>query len=319
MDQKQPAVMFLMGPTACGKTDLAVELVRRFPFEIVSVDSAMVYRGMDIGTAKPDAATQRLAPHRLIDICDPAEAYSAARFREDALREIAAIQAVERIPLLVGGTMLYFRALERGLSLLPAADPAVRERLEEEAGRHGWAFLHARLAAVDPEAAARIHPNDPQRIQRALEVWEVTGRPLSELQRAGREEPLPFQVVKAQIFPEDRDRLHERIERRFRQMLDMGLWDEVERLYARGDLDPSMPSIRAVGYRQLWRHLAGEIGREEAVRAGIIATRQLAKRQMTWLRGDPGGYAFSASADRTMRNVMELVTGTLFVPGGVRK
>lgn len=319
MDQKQPAVMFLMGPTACGKTDLAVELVRRFPFEIVSVDSAMVYRGMDLGTAKPDAATQRLAPHRLIDICDPAEAYSAARFREDALREIAAIQAVERIPLLVGGTMLYFRALERGLSLLPAADPAVRERLEEEAGRHGWAFLHARLAAVDPEAAARIHPNDPQRIQRALEVWEVTGRPLSELQRAGREEPLPFQVVKAQIFPEDRDRLHERIERRFRQMLDMGLWDEVERLYARGDLDPSMPSIRAVGYRQLWRHLAGEIGREEAVRAGIIATRQLAKRQMTWLRGDPGGYAFSASADRTMRNVMELVTGTLFVPGGVRK
>jgi tRNA dimethylallyltransferase len=319
MDQKQPAVMFLMGPTACGKTDLAVELVRRFPFEIVSVDSAMVYRGMDLGTAKPDAATQRLAPHRLIDICDPAEAYSAARFREDALREIAAIQAVERIPLLVGGTMLYFRALERGLSLLPAADPAVRERLEEEAGRHGWAFLHARLAAVDPEAAARIHPNDPQRIQRALEVWEVTGRPLSELQRAGREEPLPFQVVKAQIFPEDRDRLHERIERRFRQMLDMGLWDEVERLYARGDLDPSMPSIRAVGYRQLWRHLAGETGREEAVRAGIIATRQLAKRQMTWLRGDPGGYAFSASADRTMRNVMELVTGTLFVPGGVRK
>lgn len=319
MDQKQTAVIFLMGPTACGKTDLAVELVRRFPFEIVSVDSAMVYRGMDIGTAKPDAETLQLAPHRLIDICDPAEAYSAARFREDALREIEAIQAAGRIPLLVGGTMLYFRALEQGLSVLPPADPAVRERLEEEAARHGWGVLHARLAAVDPEAAARIHPNDPQRIQRALEVWELTGRPLSELQRAGRDEPLPFHVVKAQIFPEDRDRLHERIEERFRQMLELGLWDEVETLYSRGDLDPSMPSVRAVGYRQLWRHLAGELGREEAVRAGIIATRQLAKRQMTWLRGDQGGHAFTAAVDRTLQNVMDLVVGTLRITGGVRK
>jgi len=319
MDQKQAAVMFLMGPTACGKTDLAVELVRRFPFEIVSVDSAMVYRGMDIGTAKPDAETLRLAPHRLIDVCDPAEAYSAARFREDALREIAAVHAAGRIPLLVGGTMLYFRALEQGLSVLPAADPALRVRLEEEARLHGWAFLHARLAAVDPVAAARIHPNDPQRIQRALEVWELTRRPLSELQRAGRDEPLSFSVVKAQVFPEDRDRLHARIEERFRLMLELGLWEEVERLYARGDLDPSMPSVRAVGYRQLWRHLAGEIGREEAVRAGIIATRQLAKRQMTWLRGDTGGHVFTASGERTMRNVVELVDNTLRVMGCVRK
>jgi tRNA dimethylallyltransferase len=315
MDQKQATVMFLMGPTACGKTDIAVELARRFPFEIVSVDSAMVYRGMDIGTAKPDAETLRLAPHRLIDICDPSEAYSAARFREDALREIAAIHAAGRIPLLVGGTMLYFRALEQGLSALPPADPIVRERLEEEAARLGWAALHARLAQVDPEAAARIHPNDPQRIQRALEVWELTGRPMSELQRAGRDEPLPFGVVKAQVFPEDRDRLHERIEERFRRMLELGFWEEVERLYVRGDLDPSMPSIRAVGYRQLWRYYAGELGREEAVRAGIIATRQLAKRQMTWLRGDAGGYAFMASGNRTLQKVMELVVSTLRVTG----
>jgi len=223
------------------------------------------------------------------------------------------------VPLLVGGTMLYFRALEQGLSVLPAADPALRVRLEEEARLHGWAFLHARLAAVDPVAAARIHPNDPQRIQRALEVWELTRRPLSELQRAGRDEPLPFSVVKAQVFPEDRDRLHARIEERFRLMLELGLWEEVERLYARGDLDPSMPSVRAVGYRQLWRHLAGEIGREEAVRAGIIATRQLAKRQMTWLRGDTGGHVFTASGERTMRNVVELVDNTLRVTGCVRK
>lgn len=317
------SVVFLMGPTASGKTELAVELVRRFPLEIISVDSAMVYRGMDIGTAKPDAATLRAAPHRLIDVCDPAEAYSAARFREDALREIAAVQAAGRIPLLVGGTMLYFRALEQGLSTLPAADPALRARLEEEARRHGREHLHARLAAVDPAAAARIHPNDPQRVQRALEVWELTGRPLSELQRSGREEPLPFRVVKLQVFPEDREDLHRRIERRFRRMLAQGLWAEVERLHARGDLEPSMPAIRAVGYRQLWRHLAGETGPEEAVRAGIIATRQLAKRQMTWLRGDVGGHLFPVGGERTLQAVMELMTeligGALRVPGGGHK
>lgn len=313
------SVVFLMGPTASGKTELAVELVRRFPLEIISVDSAMVYRGMDIGTAKPDAATLRSAPHRLIDVCDPAEAYSAARFREDALREIAAVQAAGRIPLLVGGTMLYFRALEQGLSTLPPADPALRARLEEEARRHGREGLHARLAAVDPAAAARIHPNDPQRIQRALEVWELTGRPLSELQRAGREEPLPFRVVKLQVFPEDREELHRRIEERFGRMVEQGLWAEVERLHARGDLEPSMPAIRAVGYRQLWRHLAGEIGREEAVRAGIVATRQLAKRQMTWLRGDAGGHVLASGGERTLQSVMELIECTLRVPGGGHK
>lgn len=314
------SVVFLMGPTASGKTELAVELVRRFPLEIISVDSAMVYRGMDIGTAKPDAATLRVAPHRLIDVCDPAEAYSAARFREDALREIAAVQAAGRIPLLVGGTMLYFRALEQGLSTLPPADSALRARLEDEARRHGRGHLHARLAAVDPAAAARIHPNDPQRIQRALEVWELTGRPLSELQRVGREEPLPFRVVKVQVFPEDREELHRRIEQRFRRMVEQGLWAEVERLHARGDLEPSMPAIRAVGYRQLWRHLAGEIGPEEAVHAGVVATRQLAKRQMTWLRGDGGGHVFSsAGGDRTLDCVMELIEGVLRVPGGGHK
>ena len=275
----------LMGPTAAGKTDLAVALVERLPLEIVSVDSAMVYRGMDIGTAKPDAGILARAPHRLIDICDPADPYSAARFRADALREIADILARGRVPLLVGGTGLYFRALESGLSDLPAADRAVRARLATEGAAFGWAHLHRRLAEVDPAAAARIHPNDPQRIQRALEVWELTGRPISSLQ-AEPGEALPYGLVKLVRAPSEREGLRERIARRFDAMLAAGFEAEVRRLLDRGDLAPDLPSLRSVGYRQMVGHLLGEYDHATMGGRAVHATAQYAKRQMTWLRGE---------------------------------
>ena len=275
-----------MGPTASGKTGLAVELVQRLPVDIISVDSALIYRGMDIGTAKPDAATLARAPHRLIDIRDPSEVYSAAEFRRDALREMREISGRGRIPLLVGGTTLYFRALELGLSNLPAADPEVRAQLETEAADIGWQGMHARLQVVDPVAAARIHPNDPQRIQRALEVYELSGEPMSELFAAGRESDSGYGFIKIALLPADRALLHARIETRFRIMLEQGFLDEVRGLRARGDLRPELPSMRAVGYRQAWSHLAGELSADEWVERGIIATRQYAKRQFTWLRGE---------------------------------
>jgi tRNA dimethylallyltransferase len=278
-----------MGPTASGKTDLAIALSEQLPVELISVDSAMVYRGMDIGTAKPSPAELARAPHRLIDICDPAETYSAAEFRRDALAAMAEITAAGRIPLLVGGTMLYFRALQYGLSDLPHADPALRERLAEALEREGLAALHARLARVDPEAARRIHPNDPQRTLRALEVWESTGRPLSELQRQPGE-AMPYRALKLVLAPPDRATLHARIDRRFLQMLERGLVEEVERLVARGDLDPELPSMRSVGYRQVWRWLRGESSREQMVQEGQAATRQLARRQLTWLRKEPAAH-----------------------------
>ncbi|HHH39602.1 MAG TPA: tRNA (adenosine(37)-N6)-dimethylallyltransferase MiaA [Sedimenticola sp.] len=279
-----------MGPTAAGKTGLAIELVQRLPCEIVSVDSALVYRGMDIGTAKPDAAELARAPHRLIDICDPAESYSAARFRADALREMEAITRAGRVPLLVGGTMLYFRALEQGLSPLPAADAGIRAGIEAEAARAGWAAMHRLLARVDPQAAARIHPNDPQRIQRALEVYRITGQPLSRLQgRRGRAEHFPYRPVKLIRAPRDRAQLHQRIEARFRQMLERGFEAEVRQLLARDDLGPEMPSLRLVGYRQMVKYLRDEWDRETMIEKGIVATRQLAKRQFTWLRACKGG------------------------------
>ena len=282
-----PAVC-LMGPTASGKTDLAVALVETLPMDIISVDSVMVYRGMDIGSAKPDAGTLARAPHRLIDICDPAEPYSAARFRDDALREMADITAQGRIPLLVGGTMLYFRALLNGLSTLPSADADIRTRLEAEAEADGWASLHRRLAEVDPAAAARIHPNDPQRLQRALEVYELTGTPLSELQQSQQaDQPLPYRIIKLAVAPADRTILHERIAQRYELMLQNGLVDEVEALRQRGDLHQDMPALRAVGYRQVWEYLGGSLNYTEMVERGIIATRQLAKRQFTWLRSEP--------------------------------
>ncbi len=288
----RPPVIFLMGPTASGKTAAAVEIVRHLPVEIISVDSALIYRGMNIGTAKPSPHVLAQAPHRLIDILEPGEAYSAARFREDALREIADIQAHGRVPLLVGGTMLYFRALQYGLSELPKADPAVRARLEEEVREQGLQALHARLAEVDPQAAARIHANDPQRILRALEVYELAGRPMSELMARGRVEPFPYSVAKWIVAPRDRKWLHQRIEARFRQMLREGFIEEVQALRERGDLDLSKPSMRAVGYRQVWEYLEGRYDYEKMVERGIIATRQYAKRQMTWLRSEQGASWF---------------------------
>jgi tRNA dimethylallyltransferase len=283
----QPPAIYLMGPTASGKTDLAVELRRRLPVDIISVDSALVYRGMDIGTAKPDAATLAEAPHALIDIRDPAESYSAAEFRADALAEMHRITAAGRVPLLAGGTMLYFKALTEGLAPMPAADPELRRRLEAEAERDGWAAMHRRLAAADPAAAQRIHPNDPQRIQRALEVIELSGRPLSEWHDEHDKQAArgpDCRILRVVASPQPRAVLHQRIEQRFDAMLAAGFLDEVRALRARGDLHPDLPSMRCVGYRQAWAHLAGEIDRAEMRLRAIYATRQLAKRQMTWLR-----------------------------------
>lgn len=293
-----PPVIFLMGPTAAGKTDLALELARTLPCELISVDSALVYRGMDIGTAKPDPNVLAEFPHRLIDIRDPAESYSAAEFRTDALQAMAEITARGNIPLLVGGTMLYYKALLGGLADMPSADPEVRAELERQAAEQGLAELHRQLESVDPESAARIHPNDPQRLVRALEVYRVSGLNMSEHRRRqalenARESgavagALPYTVAQFAIAPGQRSILHERIARRFYLMLEQGFVEEVERLHQRGDLHAALPSIRAVGYRQVWEFLDGQLDHDAMVERGIIATRQLAKRQFTWLRGWQG-------------------------------
>ncbi|MBF0639671.1 tRNA dimethylallyltransferase [Pseudomonas protegens] len=293
MTQLPPAI-FLMGPTAAGKTDLAIELTKVLPCELISVDSALVYRGMDIGTAKPSRELLAQFPHRLIDILDPAESYSAADFRTDALAAMADITARGKIPLLVGGTMLYYKALLEGLADMPAADPQVRAELEDEAARLGWQALHDQLAAVDPESAARIHPNDPQRLTRALEVYRVSGltmtahrqRQLAQSTEAGASgrSQLPYTVANLAIAPANRQVLHQRIAQRFTQMLEQGFIDEVVALRSRSDLHAGLPSIRAVGYRQVWDHLDGKLTSAEMQERGIIATRQLAKRQFTWLR-----------------------------------
>jgi tRNA dimethylallyltransferase len=275
-----------MGATGSGKTELALALAERLPLEIVSVDSAMVYRGMDIGTAKPPADVLARAPHRLIDMLDPASSYSAERFRVDALRELEDIERAGRTALFVGGTMLYFRALQRGLARLPDANPELRAAIDARAAREGWPSLHAELERLDPRAASRMHPHDAQRIQRALEVYELTGRPLSVLQAEALPEAPRRRWLKLALAPSDRDVLHERIAHRFRDMLANGLVDEVRRLQARGDLDLRMPSVRAVGYRQLWPCLQGSVQLEHAAQAAIVATRQLAKRQLTWLRAE---------------------------------
>ena len=291
IDQR-PLAIFLMGPTASGKTALACELSERFPLDLVSVDSALVYRGMDIGTAKPDAATLARYPHALVDIRDPAQPYSAADFSDDALVAMRSISGRGRVPLLVGGTGLYFRALQQGLSALPQADASIRQRLGAEAQQLGWPALHARLAQLDPAAAARIGSNDAQRLQRALEVIELSGRPLSELQQRGRDAPFPWRVLKLALMPRDRSVLHERIARRFDIMLADGFLDEVRALRERGDLHADLPAIRAVGYRQAWQYLEGKIDAAAFRDQAIFATRQLAKRQITWLRSDLGARFF---------------------------
>jgi tRNA dimethylallyltransferase len=297
LQDTRPPAIFLMGPTATGKTELAIELCQELPCDIISVDSVMVYRGMDIGSAKPDAQTLAEAPHRLIDICDPAEPFSAAQFRQRAIEEINEILARGRIPLLVGGTMLYYRALEQGLSELPSADPELRERLEAELEEKGLAHLHARLAEVDPEAAARIHVNDPQRTLRALEVFELSGEPMSHFLRQEIDNDLPCRPVKVVLTPADRALLHDRIEQRFQIMLDQGLVAEVEGLYQRGDLHADLPSMRAVGYRQVWAYLDGQWDYDTMRERGVIATRQLAKRQLTWLKHQPPEAAFTLGFD----------------------
>jgi tRNA dimethylallyltransferase len=279
-----PLAVFIMGPTATGKTGLAIALAEELPMDIISVDSAMVYRGLDIGSAKPDAKTLAASPHRLIDICDPSEAYSAGRFRDDALTEMGQIASAGRAPLLVGGTMLYFRTLQQGIAELPDADADIRHQLDHEAKNKGWDYMHQRLAKIDPESAKRIHPNDPQRIQRALEVYEITGKSLTELWHEQARESLPYRRVKIALMPADRVDLRKLIERRFDAMLDAGLVEEVEKLYQREDLTADLPAIRAVGYRQVWAMLAGEYDTKTMREKAINATAQLAKRQMTWLR-----------------------------------
>jgi len=285
-DSALPPAIFLMGPTASGKTNLAVSLYQQLPIELISVDSALVFKGMDIGTAKPDAETLAKAPHHLIDITLPTAPYSAANFRTDALQLMADITARGKIPVLVGGTMLYFKALQEGLSGLPEADQEVRAKLDEEAAMLGWPALHARLASIDPITAERLQPNDMQRIQRALEVYEISGMTMSDHHAKQSSQPLPYRLLKIALIPSDRKVLHERVAVRFKQMLDAGFVDEVKRLIKQyPTLTPESTAMRCVGYRQAWEHIHGNYDEVELLNRGIFATRQLAKRQLTWLRG----------------------------------
>jgi tRNA dimethylallyltransferase len=288
----KPPVIFLMGPTASGKTAAAIALAERLPVELISVDSTLVYRGLDIGAAKPSPVELKRAPHHLIDIRDPAEPYSVADFRRDALRLIADIQARGRTPLLVGGTMMYFKVLCTGLAELPGADPEIRARIEAAAKSEGWPALHRQLAALDPETAARLHPNHSQRILRALEIHTITGETMTALRQRQTDEARnafarQYRLIQIALLPHDRKLLHERIARRFQVMLEQGFEAEVQRLYARGDLSPAVPAIRAVGYRQMWEHVAGRLSRQAMIEQAVAATRQLAKRQLTWLRHWP--------------------------------
>jgi tRNA dimethylallyltransferase len=306
-EPQRRACLCITGPTACGKTELALQLAEHIPLEIVSMDSALVYRGLDIGTAKPSEAVRARVTHHLIDILEPTESYSAGRFARDAADLIESIQSRDRLPMLVGGTLLYLRALRDGLAMLPRADPDLRDRIDREAETRGWTALHERLQRLDPAAAARIAPSDRQRIQRALEVHELTGQPITRLQREGRGSG-GTSVVSIALVPESRADLAARIEHRFDSMVEAGFVREVEGLRARGDLRPDMPSIRAVGYRQIWAHLDGEYGWTEARTKAIVATRQYAKRQLTWLRGDPRCEAWPAFAPGLIERLLERVT-----------
>ncbi|MBU1425090.1 MAG: tRNA (adenosine(37)-N6)-dimethylallyltransferase MiaA [Gammaproteobacteria bacterium] len=296
-----------MGPTASGKTGVAVELVQRLPVELISVDSALVFRDMNIGTAKPDAATLARAPHHLIDIIDPTDAYSAAAFRHDALRLMADITARGKIPLLVGGTMLYFKALREGLSPLPQADAALRAELDAEIAQHGIEHLHARLAEVDPETAARLHATDTQRIQRAMEIYLVSGQPMSVLIKDQKRDEIPYRVLSIALVPSDRAVLHRRIATRFAEMLKQGLVDELRGLREKYPLTPNMTSMRCVGYRQTWEYMERQITQAELLEKGIAATRQLAKRQLTWLRSTPDIIELDCLAPNLEQAVLEKV------------
>lgn len=304
---KHPPAILLMGPTASGKTAIALELARVLPCEIVSVDSAQVYKGMDIGTAKPDRATLEAIPHHLIDIIEPHEAYSAARFRDDALTAMREISERDRIPLLAGGTMLYFQALLEGLNELPAADPMIRLVIDTMAQEQSWAAVHAKLKEVDPATAARLNPNDAQRVQRALEIYYITGKTMDELLAKPRYVYFPYSAIKIALAPSDRAVLHTRIEQRFDEMLRNGLVQEVAQLRDEYGLEPTMPSMRCVGYRQAWQHLNGTLGPDELRSHGIAATRQLAKRQLTWLRSMDDTAQFDSLDEKLTPRILEYV------------
>lgn len=302
---KPPTIINLMGPTASGKTALAMELVGQLPVDIISVDSAMVYRGMDIGTAKPTAEELKQAPHRLLDICDPNEIYSVGRFCEEAWKEINKIHQEERIPLLVGGTMLYFHALKKGLATLPSANEEIRKEICSQASEKGWSALHKKLASIDPQAAKKIHPNDGQRIQRALEIYHATGKPMSSFYESQKNQSSPkINTINLIISPKERVVIHQRIEKRFDQMLAHGLIDEVKALFNRGDLNEDLPSLRTVGYRQIWRYLKGDCDYATMRETAIAATRQLAKRQFTWLRRFEDAKWFDADSSALQKKMI---------------
>lgn len=322
-EEERPPAIFLMGPTASGKTDLAIALMETLPVELVSVDSALIYRRMDIGTAKPEPEVLKRAPHRLIDILEPWESYSVAQFYQDVCREMAEITRAGRIPLLVGGTMMYFRVLRDGIAALPSADEKVRREINTLAEEKGWAYVHSLLKEVDPESAARINPGDPQRLQRALEVYRVSGKSLTQFWREQHQTgkgpdsdytkldsvlpPIPYRLVSLAIAPAERSVLHERIAQRFRLMLENGFLDEVTSLRELGRLDASMPSMRCVGYRQAWEYLEGQIAYDGMVERGIIATRQLAKRQLTWLRSWPGVNWLETGDEKVLDKALKII------------
>lgn len=304
-------VICLMGPTASGKTRLAMQLAEHLPVDLISADSAMVYRGMDMGTAKPTLAEQEKVPHRLLDIRDPKEPYSAGQFYQDALREIQHSHERQRIPLLVGGTMLYFHVLQQGFSTLPSADPKLRENIYNEAQVIGWPAIHEKLKAVDPQSAREIHPNDAQRIQRALEVYYLTQQPLSELHIQQQISPLSYDFINVILNPEDRAALHQRIVRRWKEMIEKGFIEEVKQLYNRGDLHPDLPALRTVGYRQVWGYLAGEYDYTMMEEKAVAATRQLAKRQLTWLRRWPNAIRFNSEDPDLLKAVLAYLNRVL--------
>lgn len=308
--QQRPPAIFLMGPTASGKSALAVQLAHALNGEIISVDSALVFKGMDIGTAKPTLEERQGIPHHLIDILDPSEVFSTGQFRKLALEHMADISQRGKLPILVGGTMLYFNALNNGLAILPPADADIRAQLDNDLLTLGKEVLHQRLASIDPESAARIHPNDPQRVQRALEVYAISGKPLSSFFTDEPEQTLPYRISKLIIAPTERKLLHDIIAQRFMQMMTQGFIDEVQGLYQRGDLNDAMPAIRAVGYRQAWQYLHGDIDKVTMIETAIIATRQLAKRQFTWLRKETDALCFTTGQTDLLASVLAALTRT---------